>query len=157
MNRSADTTPATQQPGRVSAGALVRWTASALLLTAAVSAALIFATGSADWREGFLASTVIALPCALAGLFPVLLFASRGGNAAQIAYGFLAGTFLRMVAALACLLVATRAAHAPKVPTVLLVLAYYAAMLSAEVGALVAQMRRAFPVDLSKARPLAAA
>jgi hypothetical protein len=137
--------PAAQTPSRVSVAALLRWTFASLLITAGLLAGAMLLANDVAWWRGFIAATLIAVPAAVAGLFPVVLMAARG-EAARVPFAFLAGTLLRMMCVVLLLVIAVYLQHAPRVPTALLTLAYYAAMLATEVVVLVGQLRRALPM-----------
>lgn len=155
MSLTAQPTPLGKTPsGKVSGVALLKWTAVALIVTGGVLSGLMVIVDRVEWWRGFIGASVIAFPAAALGLFPLLLVAARG-TAAQISFGFLAGTFLRVIAAFSLLLVATSLYGMPKLPTAVLTMVYYFAVLGVEVGVLVLQMRRAFP--MTKAGPTLAA
>lgn len=136
--------PKGEPENRVSGRALLQWTALVIVGMGTLLAGLLVVVDRADWWQGLIAATVISVFAAIVGLFPVLLMAPRG-NAQQISMSFLAGTLLRMMAAIALLMLALYIYNVPRVPTAVLLLAYYFAILGAEVGVLVVQMRRSFP------------
>jgi hypothetical protein len=85
-------------------------------------------------------------------MFPVALVAVRG-SASQISFAFLAGTMLRVMAAVALLFLAISVYGLPRMSTALFTVAYYACVLAAEVAVLAACMKKAFPVGSSPAAP----
>lgn len=138
--------PASATPRRVSTLALLRWTLAGLVVTAGVMSAVLLTFNQLDWWKGFLAASSFAVPVAMAGLSPVLLIIVRGGGAAQIAFSFLVGLFLRFLTVIALLLLAVHVWHLPRIPTTMLLLAYYTVLLLTEVLVLVTQMRAVYPV-----------
>lgn len=133
-------------PRRVSTLALLRWTLASLVVTAGIMSAALLTLNQVDWWRGFLAASSFAIPVAFSGLAPVLFMIVRGGGAPQIAFSFLAGLFLRILTVVLCLVLAVYVWHLPRIPTVMLLMAYYAVLLVTEVVVLVIQMRAVYPV-----------
>ena len=130
---------------RVGTGALLGWTYGALSLTAGVLALVVWVAGQPQWWTCLTVATAIGFAAASLGLFPIILVAARG-TPSQISFGFLAGTMLRVMAAMAMLLLVARFAEIPRKPTAFFTVAYYFAALAAEVLVLVAGLRRSFPI-----------
>lgn len=103
---------------------------AAMLTSAAVSAIVIAIAHRPDWWSGWAAALVVSLAAALLALGPVAvgLFIS----AQSMAFGYLAGAFVRMMVSIFGALAAIWVFRTPPVPTLLLMLPLFAAGLVAE-------------------------
>lgn len=117
--------------GRIAgAGTLVKTVLVSLTVTAALLAALLLLVNRAEWWRGFLGAAVVSALATAGSLLSLLLTWRRELNA-RVAAHFLAAAVRAVVSIGGCLL-AIRAGGYPKVPTMLLMVAFYFALLASE-------------------------
>lgn len=136
-----DSTAATATPHAPTDAAFVaagrrlpRVVLAALGVTALVVAALLILVNRADWWRGFLAAGVVSTLSAGASLAP-LLWGLRGGMARAPA-GLLAATGLRALLSLGGCALAVGVGGYPAVPTFMIMMAFYLAVLATETAML---------------------
>jgi hypothetical protein len=126
--------------------AAARAVASACVVTALLLLGVLTLLGSAEWWRGFVPATVAALMAAVATL-PVIAWGMRvAASRPELAAGaFFAAAGLRALIALGAAMLAVRHGGYPKTPTLLLVVPYYFALLSAETFVLVRLLWKSGP------------
>ena len=129
---------------RVSVVALVGWAVGAWAAAGAALAGLVAVVAIGGGWQALLGAGAIGAAVAVVGLGPVVL-AARTGQAQTIAFGFLAGSVLRMGAAFLALLLLTRRFDMPGTPLAIMTMVYYFAGLIAEVVVLKRQLRKSGP------------
>jgi hypothetical protein len=102
----------------------------AVLMSAAATAILIIVVHRRDWWSGWAAALVVSLAAALLALGP--LAAGLFINPQTMAYGYLAGAFVRMLVSISGALAAVWVLRTPPAPTLLLMLPLFFAGLVAE-------------------------
>ena len=110
------------------AGVVVTVAGTALFL-----AGIMFVVGRADWWRGYTAATVAIVLAAGASLVP-LAWGVRGG--AVLVQMFMASTAVRAAVALGVSALAVGVGHYPAVPTFMLLVPYYLALLAVETACL---------------------
>lgn len=104
------------------------------VFTAICLSGLLVLVNRRDWWVGFLAASVVSILSAAISLVP-LVWGLRGGMSRAPA-GFLAATALRFIVSMGGCLIAVLAGGYPGVPTLVLMLCFYMALLGAEVFSL---------------------
>lgn len=112
------------------AARLPRTVATAFVVAGVVLAGFLVLINRAEWWRGFVAAAVVSAIAAGFALLPVIWGLRRDLHKA--AAGFLAGIGLRMLISLGGCSLAVLAGGYPAVPTMLLMMAFYIAILSAE-------------------------
>jgi hypothetical protein len=102
----------------------------ALSAAAAVLAAILTLAARADWWNGFAAATIVSL-LAAAGSLPLLSWGLAGSLNRAVAATF-ASAAVRLIVSLAGCMLAVSLGGYPKVPTFILMVPYYFAVLAAE-------------------------
>jgi hypothetical protein len=101
-----------------------------LALAGIIITAILLMVDRKDWWHGFLAATACMLPAAGLSVLPLRWGVKRGLHKAVA--GFFLASGVRAVVAIGGCLVAILALGYPRVPTLLLMVVYYFAVLAAE-------------------------
>ena len=114
-------------------GAVVRAVAIAFAVTGLLIAGAVTLAGSTDWWRGLLGATVATLMASVATI-PIIVWSTRFAATRPdlAAGGALAAAGVRALIALGAAMLAVKQGGYPKLPTLLLVVPYYFALLSAE-------------------------
>lgn len=105
--------------------------AGSLILTAATTALLIAIAGRPGWWSGWIAALIagaLAASLSLALVIPAVV-----AGMPWTVYGFLAGSVVRMIAALGACVAAVVLFRAPPVPTLLLIVPIYFCQMIVEI------------------------
>jgi hypothetical protein len=128
---AADQTPdATAARWRALRGAV----AGTVLGTAVFLAGIVFVIGRPDWWRGYAAATVATVLAAGASLLPLAWGLRRGPG--MLVQMFMVSTGLRAAVALGVAALAVGVGGYPVVPTFVLVMPYYLALLAVETASL---------------------
>jgi len=119
---------------------LLAGVATAMIGTAAVLAALMFFVAQDDWWRGYLAATLANVLAAGASLVPLRIGLTKSHAAVMSA--FMVSTGVRAVLALGVATFAVAVGKYPALPTLLLVVPYYFALLGVETWILVRTLRK---------------
>ncbi|MGF1634099.1 MAG: hypothetical protein ACFCVE_09650 [Phycisphaerae bacterium] len=129
--------PAGPAGGTVEAGdvrgkllALAGWCAGAFLLTGLGTAVLVALVGNVDWWRGLFAATLVSLLAAVFSCVPIALAMGRGQLPLVVA--FFVAMAMRAGMTLFGGLLAVSAGDWPRVPTLLLAMPYYFALVAVE-------------------------
>ena len=114
---------------------LVRAVVMTIVGTAAALACIVFLVGRHDWWTGYAAATVSSALAAGLSLIPLLKALNKGFSA--LVPGVMAATGIRTLVAVGGCILAVMAGHYPPVPTLMLMLPYYLALLGVETAFLV--------------------
>ncbi|HZZ44489.1 MAG TPA: hypothetical protein VFE58_16255 [Tepidisphaeraceae bacterium] len=114
---------------------LLRGVITAIVGTAAVLAGIVFLIGQPDWWRGYIAATVSSLLAAGLSLIPLNIGLNKGF--AGLIPAVMAATGVRTLIAVGGCMLAVIAGHYPAVPTFMLMMPYYFALLSIETGFLI--------------------
>ena len=110
--------------------ALLTWSSAVLVVTASATAALIILTDRHSWWSGWLAAIAISMASTLASM--AVLSPSIFGGMQTAAYGYLAASVVRMLAALISCIAAIWILRLPAVPTLIVIIPLYFAQLATE-------------------------
>lgn len=139
MQHTATTASTTTTTGDFDATAarrsLVRGVVTAIVGCAAALAAVLFLVNRGDWWKGYAAATVASALAAGLSLIPLLKGLNKGFSAFVPAV--MAATGVRTLVALGGCVLAVVAGHYPAVPTLMLMMPYYAVLLGVETTSLV--------------------
>jgi hypothetical protein len=116
-----------------------------VLLAAAATALLVAFAGHPGWWRGWIAALVVSLAAALLSLAPVaagILVGVQG-----MAYGYLAGAFVRVLVSIGGAVAAVWIFHTPPAPTLLLIVPLFFAQLLAESISLMRALNNRKPVS----------
>jgi hypothetical protein len=102
----------------------------AVLTAAGATALMIVVVHRPDWWSGWAAALVVSLAAALLSMGPVA--AGMFISTQTMAFGFLAGAFIRMLVSISGALAAVWVLRTPPAPTLLLMLPLFFAGLAAE-------------------------
>lgn len=111
---------------------LVAMVSASMLTIAAVTAFVIAISHRPDWWRGWSAALLVSLVAALLALGPVAVGLFIISSAQSVAFGYLAGAFVRMLVSICGALAAVWVFRTPPVPTLLFMLPLFAAGLVAE-------------------------
>lgn len=132
----ATTTPmaansdARSDPPALSRWSLVGWIAASLAGTAVLLAAILVLVDRPLWWRGLLGAGVVSVLSAAASLPPLLWSLRRGINQRVAGYFLAAG--IRAAVSIGGVLVAVRIGQYPPAPTMLMMVAFYFAVLAVE-------------------------
>lgn len=118
---------------------------AAVLIAAAATALLVAFAGHPGWWRGWIAALVVSLAAALLSLGPVaagILLGVQG-----MAYGYLAGAFVRVLVSIGGAVAAVWIFRTPPTPTLLLIVPLFFAQLLAESISLMRALSSQKPVS----------